>query len=158
MQSPQQRQRRNIIKELILEQPEGEDVDYRACGYIQIECPPHEVHYKDFDIHERFHEDWDKFNIWQYVSKVEEPVVRAYSMANYPGEKGIIMLNVRVASPPPRLPDVPPGKMVAGFSTSSRVTKRRSAVLTANSLSKTPKLRWSTSEGVLGWRASKPRF
>ncbi|MDC0278694.1 NADH:ubiquinone reductase (Na(+)-transporting) subunit F [bacterium] len=100
-----------FIKELILELPEGEDVDFRAGGYIQIECPPHEVHYKDFEIQERFHEDWDKFDIWRYVSKVDEPVVRAYSMANYPGEKGIIMLNVRVASPPPRLPDVPPGKM-----------------------------------------------
>ena len=62
-----------FIKELILELPEGEDVDFRAGGYIQIECPPHEVHYKNFDIHERFHEDWDKFDIWRYVSKVEEP-------------------------------------------------------------------------------------
>ena len=100
-----------FIKELVLELPEGEHVDFRAGGYIQIECPPHVVHYKDFVIQERFHPDWDKFNVWQFVSKVEEPVVRAYSMANYPGEKGIIMLNVRVASPPPRQPDLPPGKM-----------------------------------------------
>lgn len=101
-----------FIKELILELPEGEEVDFRAGGYIQIECPPHTVNYKDFDIPERFRSDWDKFNVWRYVSKVDEPVVRAYSMANYPGEKGIIMLNVRVASPPPRAPeDTPPGKM-----------------------------------------------
>ena len=100
-----------FIKELVLELPEGEDVAFRAGGYIQIECPPHVVEYKNFDIGEEYREDWDKYNVWQYTSKVEEDVIRAYSMANYPGEKGIIMLNVRVASPPPRQPDVPPGKM-----------------------------------------------
>ena len=101
-----------FIKEFVLELPEGEEVDFKAGGYIQIECPPHEIHYKDFEIEEEYHEDWDRFNIWQYTSKVDEPVVRAYSMANYPGEKGIIMLNVRVASPPPRSPEgTPPGKM-----------------------------------------------
>jgi len=100
-----------FIKELVLELPEGEDVAFRAGGYIQIECPPHVVEYKNFDIGKEYQEDWDKYNVWQYTSKVEEEVIRAYSMANYPGEKGIIMLNVRVASPPPRQPDVPPGKM-----------------------------------------------
>lgn len=101
-----------FIKEFVLQLPEGEDVDFRAGGYIQIECPPHTVAYKDFDIEKEYHGDWDQFDIWRYVSKVDEPVVRAYSMANYPGEKGIIMLNVRVASPPPRAPEgTPPGKM-----------------------------------------------
>jgi len=100
-----------FIKEFVLELPEGEEVDFRAGGYIQIECPPHEVRYKDYEIEERFHSDWDKYDIWRFVSKVDEPVVRAYSMANYPGEKGIIMLNVRVATPPPRNPELPPGKM-----------------------------------------------
>ena len=109
------RSNRNVatfIKEFLLELPEGEQVDFKAGGYIQIECPPHKVAYKDFDIDERFRGDWDKYNVWRYVSKVDETVTRAYSMANYPGEKGIIMLNVRVASPPPRAPDgTPPGKM-----------------------------------------------
>jgi Na+-transporting NADH:ubiquinone oxidoreductase subunit F len=100
-----------FIKELVLELPEGEDVDFKAGGYIQIEVPPHELDYKNFEIEERFHEDWDKYDIWQYKSKVDETVIRAYSMANYPGEKGIIMLNVRIASPPPRMPNVPPGKV-----------------------------------------------
>ncbi|TWU02186.1 NADH:ubiquinone reductase (Na(+)-transporting) subunit F [Stieleria varia] len=100
-----------FIKEFVLELPEGEEVDFRAGGYIQIECDPHVIHYKDFDIEEEYHEDWDKYNIWKYVSDVKEPVVRAYSMANYPGEKGIIMLNIRVATPPPRNDTVPPGKM-----------------------------------------------
>lgn len=100
-----------FIKEFKLKLPEGEEVGFKPGGYIQIECPPHVAEYKNFDIEEEYREDWDKYNVWQYTSKVDEPVVRAYSMANYPGEKGIIMLNVRVASPPPRLPDVPPGKM-----------------------------------------------
>lgn len=107
------RSNRNVatfIKELILELPEGEIVDFRAGGYIQTEVPPHTVDYKDFDIEERFRGDWDKYNMWRYRSVVDEPVMRAYSMANYPGEKGIIMLNVRIATPPPRAPDdVPPG-------------------------------------------------
>ena len=101
-----------FIKELVLELPVGEEVDFKPGGFIQIEVPPHTVEYKNFDIQEHFHEDWDKFDVWRYVSKVEEPVVRAYSMANYPGEKGLIMLNVRIASPPPRAPEgTPPGKV-----------------------------------------------
>jgi Na+-transporting NADH:ubiquinone oxidoreductase subunit F len=100
-----------FIKELILELPPGEEVPFRAGGYIQIECPPHEVAYKDFDIDEEYRGDWDKFDQWRYVSKVTESEDRAFSMANYPDEKGIIMLNVRIASPPPRMPDVPPGIM-----------------------------------------------
>jgi len=100
-----------FIKELVLQLPEGEDVPFRAGGYIQIECPPHEVAYKDFDVAEEYRGDWDHFDVWRYVSKVDETVNRAYSMANYPEERGIIMLNVRIASPPPRMPDVPPGQM-----------------------------------------------
>ena len=109
------RSNRNVatfIKELVLELPVGEDVNFKAGGYIQIEAPPHTANYKDFKIEAEYHEDWDKFNIWDNVSVVDETVIRAYSMANYPGEKGIIMLNVRVASPPPRAPEgTPPGKM-----------------------------------------------
>ncbi len=100
-----------FIKELVLELPAGEDVPFRAGGYIQIECPPHHILYKDFDVAEEYREDWDKFNLWRFESKVDEVVNRAYSMANYPEERGMIMLNVRVASPPPRMPDVPPGIM-----------------------------------------------
>ena len=100
-----------FIKELILELPEGEEVPFQAGGYIQIECSPHEVAYKDFVIEEEYRGDWDRFDQWKYVSKCTEHVERAFSMANYPDEKGIIMLNVRIASPPPRLPDVPPGIM-----------------------------------------------
>lgn len=101
-----------FIKALILDLPEGENVPFRAGGYIQIECPPHEVDYKDFDVEKEYRGDWDHFNLWQYKSVVEEDVVRAYSMANYPEEKGMIMLNVRIASPHPKAPaGTPPGKM-----------------------------------------------
>ena len=100
-----------FIKELILELPTGESVPFRAGGYIQIEAPPHVVNYKDYDIEEEYRGDWDQFDQWRYVSEVPDGVTRAYSMANYPEEAGIIMLNVRIASPPPRTPDVPPGIM-----------------------------------------------
>ncbi len=100
-----------FIKELVLELPEGEEVPFRAGGYIQIECPSHLVKYSDFEIEDEYREDWDKYDLWRYVSKVDEEVSRAYSMASYPEEKGIIMLNVRIASPPPNMPNVPPGKM-----------------------------------------------
>jgi len=101
-----------FIKELVLELPAGESVPFRAGGYIQIEAPPSTVNYADFHVDEEYRADWDKFNLWRYVSTLEEPVTRAYSMANFPEERGIIMLNVRVASPPPRAPEgTPPGKM-----------------------------------------------
>ena len=100
-----------FIKELVLELPEGENLDFRAGGYIQIECPAHTAAYSDFDIPDRFREDWERFDMFRYVSNCTEPVLRAYSMANYPEEKGIVMLNIRIASPPPQMPDVPPGIM-----------------------------------------------
>lgn len=100
-----------FIKELTLRLPEGESVDFRAGGYVQLECPPHVAKYSDFDIQEEYRGDWDKFNMWRFVSKVDEPVIRAYSMANYPDEKGVVKFNIRVASPPPNRDDIPPGKM-----------------------------------------------
>ncbi len=100
-----------FIKALVLDLPEGENVDFRAGGYIQIEAPAHVLKYTDFDIAEEYRGDWDRFNVWQYESVVTEPVERAYSMANYPEEKGMIMLNVRVASPPPGSEGIPAGMM-----------------------------------------------
>lgn len=100
-----------FIKELTLKLPEGENVDFRAGGYVQLECPPHTVHYKDFDIQPEFRGDWDKFDQWKYVSKVDETTIRAYSMANYPEERGLVKFNIRIASPPPGRDDLPPGKM-----------------------------------------------
>jgi Na+-transporting NADH:ubiquinone oxidoreductase subunit F len=103
--------RATFIKELVLALPEGADLDFRAGGYIQIDAPPHVAQYKTMEIDEEFRGDWDKYNLWQYRSEVDETIMRAYSMANYPEEKGIIMLNVRVCPPPPAVPDAPPGQM-----------------------------------------------
>jgi len=100
-----------FIKELVLELPEGEEINYKAGGYIQIECPPHIAKYSDFDIEEEFRDDWDKYDLWRYKSEVKEEAMRAYSMASYPEEKEI-MLNVRIATPPPGADDsIPPGIM-----------------------------------------------
>jgi len=100
-----------FIKELTLRLPEGENVDFRAGGYVQLECPPHTVDYKDFDVQEEYRSDWDRFNIWDNISKVDETTIRAYSMANYPEEKGVVKFNIRIASPPPGSQGIPPGKM-----------------------------------------------
>lgn len=100
-----------FIKELKLAIPDGESVPFRAGGYIQIEAPAHHVKYADFDIPEEYRGDWERFKFFTLESKVDEETIRAYSMANYPEEEGIIMLNVRIASPPPNNLSLPCGKM-----------------------------------------------
>ncbi len=100
-----------FIKELKLAIPAGEHVPFRAGGYIQIEADPHHVRFSDFDVPEMYRADWDRFKLFGLESKVDEPIVRAYSMANYPEEKGIILLNVRIATPPLNQMTLPPGKM-----------------------------------------------
>ncbi|MBY5990604.1 NADH:ubiquinone reductase (Na(+)-transporting) subunit F [Ferrimonas balearica] len=100
-----------FIKELKLGIPEGESVPFRAGGYIQIEAPAHHVKYKDFDIPEEYRPDWERFGFFNLESKVDDETIRAYSMANYPEEHGIIMLNVRIATPPPNNLSLPCGKM-----------------------------------------------
>ncbi|GGB06719.1 NADH:ubiquinone reductase (Na(+)-transporting) subunit F [Agarivorans gilvus] len=100
-----------FIKELKLQIPDGESVPFRAGGYIQIEAPAHHVKYADFDIEEQYRGDWEHFGFFNLESKVDEETVRAYSMANYPEEEGIIMLNVRIATPPPNNMSLPCGKM-----------------------------------------------
>jgi len=101
-----------FIKELVLDLPAGERIDFKAGGYIQIECPPHELSYSDFDIDEEYLGDWIQNDLLKLHSKVTEPTMRAYSMASYPEEKDIIMLNVRIATPPPQLQGkVPTGVM-----------------------------------------------
>ncbi|MBC6904725.1 NADH:ubiquinone reductase (Na(+)-transporting) subunit F [Saccharophagus sp. K07] len=100
-----------FIKELTLRLPEGENVDFRAGGYVQLEAPPHHVKFSDFDIAPQFRGDWERFGFFNLESKVTEPVIRAYSMANYPEEKGIVKFNIRIATPPPRSQGIPPGKM-----------------------------------------------
>jgi Na+-transporting NADH:ubiquinone oxidoreductase subunit F len=99
-----------LIKELTLDLPSGEIMDFRAGAFIQITCPPHQIAFAQFDIDAEFHEEWDKFGLWRLRSTCTHAVTRAYSMANYPGETGRIILNIRIALPPPGSPEtVPPG-------------------------------------------------
>lgn len=101
-----------FIKELVLDLPKGEKIDFRAGGYIMIECPPHRLKYSDFDIDDEFRDEWDRYDMWRYESVVGETEQRAYSMASYPEERDFVMLNVRIATPPPGAPpSVPTGKM-----------------------------------------------
>ncbi len=100
-----------FIKELALRIPDGESVPFRAGGYIQISAPPHHIKYSDFDVPDEYRPDWERFNFFSIESKVDEETIRAYSMANYPEEEGVIMLNVRIASPPPNNLSLPAGKM-----------------------------------------------
>ena len=98
-----------FIKELVVDLPDGEKLDFRAGGYIQIDVPAYkDLSYKSFDVAEEYRGDWDKFKLWDYVANNDEPCYRAYSMANFPLEDDIVMLNIRIASPPPGM-DVPPG-------------------------------------------------
>lgn len=100
-----------FIKELTLKLPEGENVDFRAGGYVQLECPPHHVKYSDFDIEEEYRGDWERFGFFEHESIVTEDVIRAYSMANYPEERGVVKFNIRCATPPPGSHGIPPGIM-----------------------------------------------
>ena len=100
-----------FIKELTLKLPEGENVDFRAGGYVQLEAPAHHVKFSDFDIEDEYRGDWEHFGFFNLESKVTEPVIRAYSMANYPEEKGVVKFNIRIATPPPRTQGLPPGQM-----------------------------------------------
>lgn len=109
------RSNRNVatfIKELVLALPDDELIEFRAGGYIQVDCPPHKTGFRDFDIDDRFRDEWDRLNLWRFNSIVKETITRAYSMANYPLENDVIILNVRIALPPAGLRSpVPPGKV-----------------------------------------------
>lgn len=140
-----------FIKELKLRVPEGEHVPFRAGGYIQIECPEHAVAYADFDVPHEYRADWDKFNLFRFVSEVKEPTLRAYSMANYPEEKGIIMLNVRIATPPPNVPDAPPGVMSSYIWSLKPGDKVTIPARSGSSSRKIPTRKWSLSAAVPVW-------
>ena len=104
------RSNRNVatfIKELVLEIPEP--LDFKSGGYIQINVPPYKLNYCDFKIAEEYHPDWKKYGLWSLKAENDEPVSRAYSMANHPAEQGLVILNVRIATPPPNDMGLPPG-------------------------------------------------
>jgi Na+-transporting NADH:ubiquinone oxidoreductase subunit F len=114
-----------FIKELVIELPEGQTIDFRAGGYLQIECPAYRLSYRDIAIPEQYREDWQRFGLFDLESIIKKRAVRAYSMANYPDENDIVMLNVRIATPPPTVPDAPPGIMssyIFGLKAGDKVT------------------------------------
>lgn len=100
-----------FIKELTLKLPEGESVDFRAGGYVQLEAPPYDIKFSDFNVEAEYRADWERFGFFNLTAKNPEPVIRAYSMANYPEEKGIVKFNIRIATPPPGSKGIPPGIM-----------------------------------------------
>jgi Na+-transporting NADH:ubiquinone oxidoreductase subunit F len=98
-----------FIKELDLELPAGQTLDFEAGGYIQIDIPQYDLKYSEFDIQDEYHPDWDQFKLWDIKAKNDEEVFRAYSMANHPAEGNRVKLNVRIATPPPKVPGAPAG-------------------------------------------------
>ncbi|MEM7201474.1 MAG: NADH:ubiquinone reductase (Na(+)-transporting) subunit F [Planctomycetota bacterium] len=99
-----------FIKELVLDLPQGELLDFQSGGYIQIDVPEYKgIKFSDFDVEEEYHPDWDKFKVWDNVANNDEECFRAYSMANHPAEGNMVMLNIRIATPPPRTEGIPPG-------------------------------------------------
>ena len=112
-----------FIKELVLKLQRARAVDFRAGGYVQLECPPHAVKFSDFDIGEEYRGDWEHFGFFKLESASPETTIRAYSMANYPEEKGVVKFNIRVATPPPRTEGLPWGLCRAGSSTLRPATK-----------------------------------
>jgi Na+-transporting NADH:ubiquinone oxidoreductase subunit F len=115
-----------FIKEFVVELPPGETLHFESGGYIQIDVPPYRnIQFKDFAVEEKFRPDWDKYNVWQYVAHNDEACFRAYSMANHPAEGNIVMLNIRIATPPPRTEGIPPGicsSYVFGLKPGDKVT------------------------------------
>jgi len=100
-----------FIKELTLRLPEGENVDFRAGGYVQLECPPYEINFSEFDIQPEYRGDWEHFKFFDLKTVNKETTIRAYSMANYPEEKGVVKFNIRIATPPPGTQGINPGIM-----------------------------------------------
>ena len=98
-----------FIKELVLNVPEEHALDFKAGGYIQIDVPEYNVKFSEFNIQKKYHPDWNKYKLWDLNAENDEEAFRAYSMASYPAEKEVIMLNVRIATPPPNKWSVAPG-------------------------------------------------
>lgn len=99
-----------FIKELVVELDDGDEMVCEAGSYIQIDVPPYDIAFKDFDIPDKYREDWDRYNLWRYKGKLSEPIFRAYSLANPPSETKRLMLTVRIDMPAPWISDIPPGK------------------------------------------------
>ncbi len=114
-----------FIKELVLELDEGEKLDFKAGAYIQIDIPEYEISYRDFDLAERFVENWKRFGFTEIKAASDEPVFRAYSLANPPAEKDVLKFTIRIATPPPDKLHLPPGvgsSFIFGLKPGNKVT------------------------------------
>jgi Na+-transporting NADH:ubiquinone oxidoreductase subunit F len=99
-----------FIRELVLELPKGDELVFRAGSFVMVECPPYEASFRDFEIDKDYCNEWTRFDMWRYKVKSTQTVSRAYSLANFPEENSIAILNVRIAIPPPGSnPSTPPG-------------------------------------------------
>jgi Na+-transporting NADH:ubiquinone oxidoreductase subunit F len=98
-----------LIREIVLGLPEGEEIDFRSGGFVQITCPSFHVRFRDFEIEEAYRDVWDKDNLWRLEATARQGETRAYSMANHPGDNRKILLNVRIGLPPPFTEKIPPG-------------------------------------------------
>jgi Na+-transporting NADH:ubiquinone oxidoreductase subunit F len=98
-----------LIREIVLRLPEGEPMEFRAGGFVELTSPPYQLDFNDLDIEAEYRDVWDKMNLWRLKAGSDSPVTRAYSMANHPAERGLIILNIRIALPPPGHAGAPPG-------------------------------------------------
>ena len=98
-----------FIKELVLELDEGQDLEFVAGAYVQIDIPEYEIDFKDFFVADKYRAAWEQFGLWALHARGEEPVFRAYSLANPPSEKRRLVFTIRIATPPPGAKDIPPG-------------------------------------------------
>lgn len=89
-----------FIKEFTVKLPEGEHIEFKSGQYIQIDIPAYHLYFKDIEVEPEYRKDWERFGFFNLESVNPTATIRAYSMASYPGEKGIIKLNVRIATPP----------------------------------------------------------
>ena len=98
-----------LIREIVLTLPPGEVMEFRAGAFVELSCPPYRLDFSDFDIEAEYRDVWDQHKLWQLSAATDSAVTRAYSMANHPAEKGLVILNIRIALPPPAQAKVSPG-------------------------------------------------
>jgi len=103
------RQLSTLISEIVFKLPEGETCDFRAGSFVQVSCPSYQLNFSDLVVDDKYRDIWDKSNLWQYKSSSAQSVTRAYSVANKPGDNSVISLNIRIALPPGKGNDIPPG-------------------------------------------------